>query len=165
MNCWTLAESESIPLWKIYASFNAGIVIQSTVDKFAKAVRFPEAYPAHTTGRVEYYDGLPPRVFDYNISVEFSWKKKFVINLQKRSCFDFEKEWRAIVVGNGHDKGRGVQVPVVLGDLIEAVVVSPAASASFFASVVALVQRFGLNVTARQSEFARSRPRQTRPVS
>ena len=164
VSCWTLEESESIPLWKIYGSYEAGVAIQSTSSRFTESVRFPRQFPAHATGPVSYYDAIPAATFDYPKSVEFSWEKEFEISLQKRSSFKFEKEWRAIIVGNGRDKARGIQVPVAIDNLLENLFVSPAASERFLETVAAVAEKFGLKITPQRSMLARPRPRVAPPI-
>jgi len=165
VNCWTLA-AESIPMWKIYGSYDTGIAIQSSVERFRKSVQL-EGFAEHKTSHVEYFDTLPLPDFDYSKGIEFSWPKACELHLRKRSCFKFEQEWRAVIVGWGSDrnsyKNKGIQVPVVVDDLIERVFVSPLASDSFLRTVTTASEKFGLKVMPRRSELARRRPRQAVP--
>jgi hypothetical protein len=158
ISCWTAWDSELIPMWKSCAPYDAGIVIQSTVQRFKRSVPFPQEYPSCTTGLVRYYEEVPPTTFDYRANVEYSWEKAFEILLQKRRCFEFEKEWRAII-NHPIKRKKGVNVPADVNGLIERVSVSPLASKSFLRTVATIAEKFGLDAEPKRSELARGLPR------
>lgn len=128
VNCWVRAEYESVAMWKIYGSYAAGIAVQTTVGRFRRSVQFPRELPALKMDSVQYYIDLPPPRFDYPKGTEFSWDAALEVALQKRACFEFEQEWRAVIWGGTQLRGKGVQIPVVIPSLVEQVYVSPLAS-------------------------------------
>ena len=162
INCWTL-EQESIPMWKNYASFDSGIAVQSTVGRVTHSVKM-SGFNLQEGGLVEYYDALSEADFDYSSAINFSWPKAFELHLRKRSCFSFEREWRALIIGNEKNRKKGIEVPVVVNDLIERVLVSPLATASFLKTVTVVSEKFGLNVSPKKSQLARSRPPESSTV-
>ena len=171
VSCWTLAP-ESIPLWKIYGSYDAGIAVQSTEARFRRNVHLG-GFPSNLAGPVEYYETLPAPDFNYSESVNLSWPLACELHLRKRKCFEFEREWRAVIARRGPnltgegppfngDKGKSIIVPIRdISDLIERVLVSPLASDSFLKTVETVSQKFGLNVKPKRSRLAQRRPKQT----
>jgi hypothetical protein len=161
VNCWVMAESESIAMWKVYASYDRGIVIQSTVQRFLQSIQIPEPRGTFRTGRVSYYADLPTAKFDFGKSTEASWKIACDIALEKRACFRFENEWRAILFRGISVKDRGIEVSATLNDLIEGVFVSPRAPRSFLRTVAAVGEKFALDVRPRRSKLADPPPNQS----
>jgi len=162
VNCWTM-EADSIPMWRIYGSYDGGIAVQTSVEKFRQSVQFPKEFPARTMGPVLYYDSMPPYAFDYSKDTQFSWEKEFELILQKRPSYSFEREWRAVIVGSPRDtaKGTGIWVPVgSVDDLIERVLVSPLAPNWFLTDITELANTFKLKATPEPSAVARPRPKQ-----
>jgi len=83
LNCWHLAEHESMAMWKVYGEQNKAIAVQSTYEKLHQSV---SEYV--TLGLVEY--------LDYQRDTMFAGKQYgAAIFFFKRIAFSFENELRA----------------------------------------------------------------------
>ena len=157
ISCWSMAEAESVPMWKIYGSYDLGIAVQSTTTKFEQSVDLAD-FPFQALGPVQYGDQLAPE-FDYRKNANFSWPLACTLHLRKRECFSFENEWRAVLVARSCDKKKkGIRIRISPADLIERVFVSPLASASFLGTVASSCERFGLTVRPERSQLGRRKP-------
>jgi hypothetical protein len=153
ITCWS-AGAESIPMWKIYGSYDQGIAIQSTTQRFANALRIPSELPSFRSGRVDYYSERPEPLFNYAVRAEFSWDATFKIALQKRACFQFENEWRTIIWAADKIKATGIAIPIIVPELIERIYVSPVATDPFVESVQALLHRYDIKIAVEKSTLA-----------
>jgi hypothetical protein len=85
INCWVASETESVPMWKIYGSYDQGIAIKSTVNSFKRSLRGSQVdMLALTVGLVRYYREGPQALFDYNKGVEFSWDSAAKVSRKAR---------------------------------------------------------------------------------
>jgi hypothetical protein len=139
INCWHLNEVESAAMWKLYASSNEAIAIQTTFTKLAAAM------PEHThVGLVQYID------YEKDFVPESNTLYRFV---RKRESFAHEREVRAIQqdpITEGeqmhYDKENpalGKLIVVDLPKLIERVYVAPTAPTWFGELVEKSTSRFG----------------------
>jgi hypothetical protein len=117
INCWHMNEEESFAMWKLYASRDDSICVQSTYRKLA-ALLPDECF----LGTVRYIDYMTD-IIDFENALSYI--------VHKRKAFEHERELRA-GVWNVHktaekfvsSDGRGVIVPVDTSELIERVFVS-----------------------------------------
>jgi hypothetical protein len=78
--------------------------------------------------------------------------------MHKRSCFEFEKEWRAALYQDLRPGVLGCSIQCSLDDLISAVYVGPRAT-DFFAQIVgAVMEKFALHKPLHKSELLESPP-------
>ena len=116
VNCWHVNEHESLAMWKLYASQDEAICIQSTFRKLEQLLP-SKAF----LGTVNYID------YDRQY---ISVTDAFQSIVHKRKSFEHERELRAVlwkpitddieVVGD-----RGMIIPVDLNNLIENIFISP----------------------------------------
>lgn len=133
-------------MWKCYADHKDGIAIQSTVERFKKAIS------NDTTqifiGKVGYIDYSISAVPEGNIFYNF---------LHKRKSFEHEKELRAITMGNDfHQTGGlpdGVGVSINADILIEKILIAPTAPDWIKELVEATTMRYGLTKAVKKSSL------------
>src|SRR5262249_25964267 len=129
ISCWHLNDGESAAMWKLYATDNQGIAIQSTVAKLENSLILP---PVHQIfmGKVK-YDPVEVSIYDPRFSQHF-------IFFYKRKSFEHEQEYRITIAPQDFDsldRLGGVYVQVNVATLIEKVYIAPAAP-SWFADLV-----------------------------
>ena len=144
LSCWYLADDESAAMWDLYAGRDGrGVAIQTTFGRLDQALPTDFDY-AIFAGRVKY--------IDYRRDV-IPVGNAYDLFLHKRRSFEHEREVRAVFDSKRKLDAAGVNVPVVLADLIEQVRVAPTAPAWFAALVDRTVQRYGLAVSTHQSDL------------
>ncbi len=135
VNCWHLSDFESGAMWKIYSD-NA-IAIRSTFSCLRDSFKAEPNFDVWI-GVMKYVD--------FDNPVEFLNLKEGP-SLYKRQIYDFEKEIRAVIHRNhgGTEPGpAGLEVPVRLDTLIDAVYVGPGRPEWFARLVKEMLERFGL---------------------
>ena len=142
VNSWHLTQHEPASMWKQYASANAGIAICSTYRQL-KAVL--EASDERVFLGLVQYAGRrttgPIQPFDWIMS--------------KRPSFEHEKEVRAFIWRDSSDASVplenlpiGLKVKVILQNLLEEVVVSPAAPDWLPDLLEGVMDKFGIDTVA-----------------
>jgi len=111
-------------MWKLYSSLGNGIAIQTTIPNFKNSF-FDKSITVYA-GQVIY--------IDYNVDYFYNGQSSphitmngFTPFIHKRSIYDHEREYRAIVSVRDNDKfyGKGIPVPVTLELIIQKMVVAP----------------------------------------
>lgn len=141
VSCWHEAAYESAALWSQYAS-GAGLAVKSSIARVKRAII---GGPNYNIGRVNYLDfkNDPYRGPDVNALIS---------PFLKRKSFEHEREVRILVwdpdkIGPpnpGTSLPDGIELPLGLDDLIEALYISPEASTWLSVHIVELLRRFGL---------------------
>ena len=139
VNCWHQRDNESATMWKNYTQGNEGIAIKSTVGHLTQSFRNVEGTITFNSrvhvGKVKY--------IDYAQEV-LNTTNGYIPLLCKRNFFVDEQEIRA-VIGDGLLSGffvqglPGINVPVDLNMLIDAIYVDPVAADGFFDLVKSIV--------------------------
>jgi len=123
VSCWHINDYENEALWKIYTNQGQGIAIETTADKLEKSLTFHRKI---IFDKVRYEDfGVAP------IEKGHSHYSGFI----KRKAFDYEKEFRAMVLLDEKDYKKGCFVEVKLDILIEKIHISPLMPKYFLDSV------------------------------
>lgn len=146
-------------MWKLYASYDRGVAIRSTIHRLNRSITLPKEIGPQLTFQAVTYTadhGVNPQCnLNTNVPIAFSeiMKAAFV----KRLCFDYEEEWRGAIYQCNPDLSSrdvpGIEVTVDLEQLIEAIYVSPV-SEPFFKDVVnSVVQMYGLNRPVEKVEW------------
>lgn len=146
VNCWHMNDVESVAMWKLYAKtllVDEGVAIRSTYERLMNSFR--NYTDPVFIGKVNYIDyrkdGFPidnalyPSVF-------------------KRRSFEYEHELRACIFKFPFE-GKGENIPVELGELIEKIYVSPTAEDWFKELVESVVNRYDLRKKVCKSDLAR----------
>jgi streptogramin lyase len=154
VNCWHTSEYESMAMWDAY-SFAGGIAITSTVGQLIDSIDCPFVDERQTVGlpdgpKAPMFVGLVHYI-DYESGAVLRSTALDYLTL-KRQSFEHERELRAVVLPAQPILG-GQQVECDLGRLVNEIYVSPLAPAWFRESVQAVVDRFGMSRTVRQSDL------------
>lgn len=106
-----MSDAESVGMWRSYLRGPEGVAIRTTVGKIM--AQFGRS-PLHIEyGRVEYID---------YVNDEMDHRRIFDPYFRKQKCYDFEKEFRAVI----HNNPSGTHhIRVGNDDLVHAVPVKP----------------------------------------
>jgi len=136
ISCWHYNKTESIAMWKLYASSGYGIAIQTTVPDLKTAFRCGREYVY--MGAVRYIDYTKDGFFQ-DEDGEFPHGNEMVPFIHKRSMFSHEREYRAIVKFRERgDLAEGLHIKADLRNLVRRVVLAPK-TANWVADAVRLV--------------------------
>ena len=149
INCWHMADVESVAMWRVYAPAGQGVAVRSTYSRLISSLTCPESV---FVGTVRYVDPTKEWIPEGNLMWPF---------LHKRRSFEYERELRAIRSGfpSGGlsldaESPAGHALDVDLSVLLEAVYVAPAQPTWFRDAVRQVVERFGPgDVEVRQSDL------------
>ena len=155
VNCWNEYENESAALWKIYADFNKGIMIKSSIERLHDA--FETNKKEIQLSEVRYIDFTKDTMLDGNSNYPI---------IHKQKAYSYEKEIRliySIVPENGwiydwdkEEVNEGMYLDVNLLELIDEIVISPFAPHWFFQLVEDIVKKYELNKKVSKSELSLS---------
>ena len=170
INCWHLSEDESDAMWKLYSGTQDGICIQSTFGRLVDS--FADTEDRVFIGEVQYLD-YSKEAIDEGLG--------FAPFFSKRVSFAHEKELRAIVMrfedtdwayfhldgspatAENHQQGRiinkypdrhGLNIPVNVTGLINAVYLSPTSATWFEDLVQSMIEKFGYEIEIKKSNLA-----------
>lgn len=149
VSCWHEASHESAALWSQYAA-GAGLAVKSSIARVKRAI---SGGPNYHIGRINYsyFKNDADRVPDVNA---------LILPFLKRESFEHEREVRILVwdpekIGPpdpGTTLPEGIELPVTLHELIEALYISPEAPNWLSEHIVELLRRFDLpNLQVRRS--------------
>jgi hypothetical protein len=150
VNSWC-AGAESMAMWEIYGSNGCGIAVKSSVGQYRQSARFELREEQYAFGKVEYEDdphSNPALSFDFSngpIPVGSGlWEKLLPVAFHKRTCFEYEREWRGALYQDFRPECYGCNINFDLGELISAVYVGPRAGRFFFDVVGSVMDKFEL---------------------
>jgi hypothetical protein len=155
VNSWCLGP-ESMAMWKIYGSQSLGIAIKSSVDQYQRAARFNIPASHYAIGPVKYYNDLESSQDtqrDFRFSVPLSenlWNEVLKLAFNKRSCYEYETEWRAALYQDARPE-TGVAINFDLEELISAVYLGPRVEDFVFDAVLSMMDKFGLRKPLQRS--------------
>mgnify|MGYP003590209475 FL=1 len=128
VSCWHINEYENESLWKIYTNQGQGIAIETTVEKLKQSLQFHRKI---TFDKVRYED--------FNTTI-FEKNHKNYLGYIKRKAFEYENEFRAVVLLDENYFEKGCYIKVDLDILIEKIHISPAMPKYFLESIKYLCQ-------------------------
>ena len=137
-------------MWHIYGSAGSGIAVKSSVGQFTRAAKFDVPSSHCMFGKVKYHGSLESstdieRDFRYGtipLPGERLWGEVLKLGFHKRSCYEYEREWRAAVYQDQRPEVAGIHEEFDLDQLISAVYVGPRSAAFFFDVVLAIMEKF-----------------------
>jgi hypothetical protein len=145
LNCWHMNEEESFAMWKIYASRNDSVCIQS---RFLKLHSLLPDYCF--LGVVRY--------IDYDTDY-IDWTNSLNYIVHKRQTFAHERELRSVIWAVQHlqDKlkfveNRGIEVPIDPNALVETIFLSPDSEPILQDVVSGLLQTYGITAPVVRSQ-------------
>ena len=152
VNCWHMNEHESAAMWKLYASADEAVCIQSTYRRIRKAL--PQCVYIGEVQYVDYErDSFPQGNVFFNI-------------MHKRKSFEHERELRAVywsvestdeakTIAKDVDPNCGVWINVTdLSAIVENVYVSPTAPRWFGEVVSDATRQYGLGIDVKHSSLS-----------
>lgn len=156
VSCWHINEHESAAMWKLYLMSYEGIAIRSTVGHFVDVLEQSTQHNVYA-GKVKYIDYETEQIHQ---------PLSFNTFMTKRTCFEHERELRAIALQMKTDengrrswtdepiKNQGISIPIDVKALIECVYVAPHSPRWFQSLVEKLLLRYGVNdVPVNRSEL------------
>jgi hypothetical protein len=153
INSWSIGESESFALWKIYLSQSKyGVALRSNVRDFIYSIKHND------------FNIIPIAVKYYNQSKEgLSNMEPETISGSKNTFYQYENEFRALIIdqsltGSGDNKvsqkfDSGVYVPVDLYMLFDSIYISPGAPEWFYEIVCDLRNNYRLPQQVIESQI------------
>lgn len=160
VSCWRLDDHESHAMWRIFIRADEGLAIESTIDKLTSSISAGECHL--TIGKVKYIDYATQKIPIADLMNAFFYKNKY---------FEHEKELRLIcyrIDGVSSEPvsvpnyrplpACGLDLPVDVSKLINAIYISPYAPKWFSDLVERVVQRYGLDITIYPSNIELRRP-------
>ncbi len=164
VNCWHIAQHESVPMWDRYVPKEEGVAIKSTVGRLAAAL--PQR-PNDGVSSIEDIDISRVRYIDYETDHFPLWNGLHHF-IHKRLEYESERELRvftkitdgaieATALGGTDFEVReeGLLIPVNVETLIEAIYIAPRAPAVVAQTVRELLQRLDLvSIPVRPSRLA-----------
>lgn len=158
VNSWCIGD-ESMAMWQIYGSGGQGVAVKSTVGQYRRAARFNVREEQCAFGPVEYDLDLTSSP-DLNLDLREGsvpapgpgvWERLLRLAFHKRTCFEYEREWRAALYQDRRPDGAGCNIDFDLDQLISSVCVGPRTDAFFADVVAAVMEKFGLSKPLEQS--------------
>ena len=163
VNSWCLGACESMAMWQIYGSLGCGVAVKSSVGQYQRAARFDVPSSQYAFGKVKYHSDLkssPAIRRDFSrgsIPVgEDLWNEVLKLGFHKRSCYEYENEWRAAVYQDSQPE-NGFYTVFDLEQLISAIYVGPRAEKFFLDAVSSILDKFLLKKQLDRSDLL-SRP-------
>jgi len=154
INCWTANEHDCYLMWKSYARTDESVCIQTTMNRFSRAVQ---------ASSLDIYIA-PVNYIDYQID-HFPSGNCFIPYLYKQKYYREEHEIRAMIfdgknyqlstLGVDGNPPAGLRVDVELNDLIESVFINPNAPSWFSELVKSVLKKYGIPAIVEQSGLAR----------
>jgi hypothetical protein len=134
INCWSLNDEESYAMWKIYASKNDGVCVQTTIDRLQRAFINPNEKPRIV--KVRYIDYKKDRINleKFNTYEFYAYKSK---------VYEYEKEVRAILLSDGSTECMNLFVDLEI--LIDNIYIHPAASEWFVILINKILNTYNIN--------------------
>lgn len=160
VNSWCLGATESMAMWQIYGSLGFGIAVQSSVERYKRAARFEVGPSYYEFGSVTYHENIElaseiHRDFSRTVPAPGTGVGREILKLafHKRSCYAYEREWRAAIFQGPRPEIQGLHETFDLDELISGVYVGPRAHWFLFDVVAAVMDKFALRKALRRSEL------------
>lgn len=122
LNCWTISQSESYALWKIYLDGSkSGVAIRTTVSKLKKAIN---------KGNGDFIGNIFISKVKYTDFIKEEPENIFNIITTKNKFYDYEKELRLFIFHKPKTQGKinisnGRRLKIDLNELIDEIYLSP----------------------------------------
>ena len=137
-SCWHMNHVEDAGMWAQYLKTGEGIAVRTTFGALKRALSQSPAELDISGGVVQYvdYETFEPAVINI-----IAW------GALKRVGFDHEREFRLLCLA----PAKGVQVPVLLDDLIQTIYVAPDLPVWFHALVTRVAAKYGVTAPVERS--------------
>jgi hypothetical protein len=138
ISCWHLSDHESMAMWKIYSSEQAGIAIKTSIKKFKDSL-LDEKQQIYI-GKVEYIENHDVHKENYDITGDWAGLSQICL---KRQCFKYEQEVR-IIERDMEGKKEHSFIDIDL-NFIDKVRLSPLFNDAFIESIKDISSKYGLD--------------------
>jgi len=163
VSCWS-AQQESMAMWSLYGDSSRGLAIRSDVGSFKAALLFGLTEDHYRSGLVTYTEDIeksPQSQVSLMETVPLpggaSLRRTMTsLGFLKRSCYNFEREWRCVLYQDARTDVQGVDITCDLERLVTDVVIGPKAANYFKGVVEELMERFGLKKPVSASRLLNS---------
>ena len=150
LNCWTINQSESYALWKIYlGGSKSGVAIRTTVSKLTKAIK---------KGNDAYKEDVFISKVKYTDFIKEEPENRFNVITTKNKFYDFEKELRLFIfhypksesgIEPPYDISIGRRLKVDLNELIDEIYLSPFVGKWFDKTIVDILNKVNPTLSQR----------------
>lgn len=174
VNSWFLGEDESMAMWQIYGSQGCGIAVRSSVGQYKQSAHFKLSSEQYAFGKVKYHqlESSADTVRDFSngpipMPGSSMWKKVIPLGFHKRTCYEHENEWRAVLYQDPREE-KGFFIQVDLEQLIKEIYVGPYAEKFILEVVRSIMSKYDLKKPVKHSDllkkpWIRSQPIELRP--
>lgn len=148
VNCWHMAEIESVAMWRAYTTAGHGVAVHSTFRKLVTGVTDSRQFMA---GVVKYVDPSTHWVGENHMITPFVHKRRsFAYEREVRLLYPaFDSDWQ----NPAADLPAGLPFELDVARVIDGVRVSPDQPAWFADTVASVMDKFGLGVEVTQSDL------------
>lgn len=150
LNCWTISQSESYALWKIYlGGSKSGVAIRTTVSKLIKAIE---------NGGDSYKEDIFISKVKYTDFIMEEAENRFNVITTKNKFYDYEKELRLFILHNPtsvdseippYNISVGRRLKVDLNELIDQIYLSPFVGRWFDQTLIEILNKINPGLTKR----------------
>jgi len=153
---------------QIHSSLAYGIAVRSSIGQYQRAARFDVRTDQYAFEKVKYHGDLESSA---EIQRDFRsgpiplgsglWSEVLKLGFHKRSCYEYENEWRAALFQDHRPEIAGVHIVFDLEELISAVFVGPRAEDFFVDAVTSIMDKFLLEKPLERSVLLSSPQKET----
>lgn len=146
LNCWTINQSESYALWKIYlGGAKSGVAIKTTVSKLRKAIK---------NGGDPFEEDIYISKVKYTDFIKEEPENRFNVITTKNKYYDFEKELRLFIchypkseggIDTPYDISVGRRLKVDLNELVDEIYLSPFVGKWFDKTLIEILNNVNTN--------------------
>jgi hypothetical protein len=152
VNCWNKKDDESAALWKIYADFNKGIMIKSTISRLEKSFKNEERDIQLSEIHYLHYEKEMMPDFNLNFPV-----------IHKDVAYNYEEEVRLIyqlkqsywnIDWAKEEVEEGLYLSSDLNELIEEIIIGPYSPKWFYNLVQDISKKYELERPIKKSRLS-----------
>lgn len=150
LNCWTINQSESYALWKIYlGGSKSGVAIRTTVSKLTKAIN---------NAVDEYDEDIYISKVKYTDFIKEEPENRFNVITTKNKFYDYEKELRLFIFHYPFSEGGkrppydiniGRRLKVDISELIDEIYISPFVGKWFDKTLIKIINKINPDLSKR----------------
>ncbi len=148
LNCWTINQSESYALWKIYlGGSKSGVAIKTTVSKLIKAVK---------KGNDPYKEDIYLSKVKYADFIREEPENRFNIITTKNKFYEYERELRLFIfhypdeeISPPYNISIGRRLKVDLNELIDEIYLSPFTGKWFNKTLIGVLNKLNPDLSKK----------------
>lgn len=161
INCWTINETESDAMWRLYLKDNEGVAIQTTSDRILQTIeQIPESIGISRIRYIDYDKGQWYNKSDYPHSsynfytplvhkrLEFKHENEFRLIMEIPEEDDYNNYW------NKQKNHKGLFIPIDIEMLIEKIFLPPTVDNETIESLKNVSESYGYKFTFEKSKLS-----------